>query len=82
MQTAEILVSLVDVRSRCISSVEREKGLTTSHLNTQLDPFASKLTIYSNTSMLWQKAHGKGIAPILQGHCLQMEVVVNEYALV
>ena len=27
------------------SSVERQKGLTTSHLHTQLDPFASKLTM-------------------------------------
>ena len=28
------------------SSIERQKGLTTSHMNTQLDPFTSKLMIY------------------------------------
>ena len=26
------------------SQVDRQKGLTTSHINIQLDPFASKLT--------------------------------------
>ena len=30
-----------------ISSVERQKGLTTSHLHMHLDPFASELTIFS-----------------------------------
>ena len=29
----------------CRSSVERQKGLTTNHSHTQLDPFASKLTL-------------------------------------
>ena len=29
-----------------MSSVERQKGSTTNHLHKQLDPFASKLTIY------------------------------------
>ena len=27
------------------TQVERQKGLTTSHLHVQVDPFASKLTI-------------------------------------
>ena len=31
------------------SSVERKKGLTTSHLHTQLDPFACELTISLKT---------------------------------
>ena len=30
---------------RHISLVERQKGLTTSYLHTQLEPFASKMTI-------------------------------------
>ena len=30
-----------------MSSVKRQKGLTTSHLHAQLDPFSSKLTMYS-----------------------------------
>ena len=33
-----------------ISSVGRQKGLTTDHFNIQLDPFASKLTIYHYTA--------------------------------
>ena len=38
--------SIIILRTYCldISSVERQMGLTTSHLHTQLDPFASKLT--------------------------------------
>ena len=31
----------------CIKSVERQKSLITSHLHTQLDPFASWLMIFS-----------------------------------
>ena len=33
-------------------SVEKHKGLTASHINIQLDPFASKLTTY-----FWENAH-------------------------
>ena len=29
----------------CMLSIERQKGLTTSHLHTKLDPFASELII-------------------------------------
>ena len=32
--------------SQKILSVEKQKGLTTSHINIQLDPFASKLAMY------------------------------------
>ena len=30
-----------------ISSIERHEDVTTSHLHRQLDPFASKLTVYT-----------------------------------
>ena len=33
-----------------MSPIQRQKGLTTSHLYTQLDPFASKLMMYFNWS--------------------------------
>ena len=35
-------------RSVCLSSVWRQKGLTTSHLHIQLDPFASRMTIWDH----------------------------------
>ena len=35
-----------------ISTTERQKGLTTSRLHTQLDPFASKLLRHNTTVML------------------------------
>ena len=37
------------------SSVERQKGLTTSHLYTQLDAFAAKLTNYKCIVLKWTK---------------------------
>ena len=33
------------LKRSCISSVERQKGLTTIHFHAQLDPFAAKLMI-------------------------------------
>ena len=41
--TCGIIIIIIIIRSSFTykSSVERQKGLTTSHLHTQLDPFAS-----------------------------------------
>ena len=39
------------------SSVKKQKGVTTSHINTQLDSFASKLT--KHTSMFGTDISGK-----------------------
>ena len=41
-------ISHMDTKSK--SSVERQKGLTASHLHTQLDPFTSKLTTLRSKS--------------------------------
>ena len=47
-----------------ISSVQKQKGLTTSHSHTQLDPFASKLTICSREILAHKIASFKTPTPL------------------
>ena len=45
MHMTEINLQFAGLGQLYVSLVERQKGLANNHLNTYLDPFASKLTI-------------------------------------
>ena len=73
----QFIIYVTIIAQQSISSVDRQKGLTSSHMHIQLDHFASKQTTYMPG---WQLAAGVGSAgDSVCMQCVSVRVILSRY---